>query len=93
MTQVQHLTVGPEESDQRLDRWFKRYFPHVSHGRVEKMLRKGEIRIGQGRHAHRLPCCQPVRRFRPRPVDADLALSEHFLDPAMRNMGKVALEP
>lgn len=63
MTQVQHLTVGPEESDQRLDRWFKRYFPHVSHGRVEKMLRKGEIRIdgARAKASDRLATGQTVR--------------------------------
>jgi len=41
--------VGPDESDQRLDRWFRRHFPHVSQGRIEKMCRKGDIRVDGGR--------------------------------------------
>ncbi|MEP2533580.1 RluA family pseudouridine synthase [Shimia sp.] len=49
MSQVQTVTVGPGDSDQRLDRWFRRLFPHVSQGRIEKMCRKGEIRVDGGR--------------------------------------------
>jgi 23S rRNA pseudouridine955/2504/2580 synthase len=30
----------------RLDRWFKRHMPHVSHGLLEKSLRKGDVRVG-----------------------------------------------
>ena len=49
MSGVQTLTVGPDEGDQRLDRWFRRHFPHVPQGRIEKMCRKGEIRVDGGR--------------------------------------------
>ncbi|RDC70915.1 RluA family pseudouridine synthase [Rhodovulum sp. 12E13] len=49
MSGVQTLTVGAGEGDQRLDRWFRRRFPHVPQGRVEKMCRKGEIRVDGGR--------------------------------------------
>ncbi|MDJ0631485.1 MAG: RluA family pseudouridine synthase [Rhodobacter sp.] len=43
------LQVGPDEAEQRLDRWFRRRFPQVSQGRIEKMCRKGEIRVDGGR--------------------------------------------
>jgi len=49
MSRVQNLEVRDDEAEQRLDRWFKRHFPHVSHGRIEKMCRKGEIRVDGGR--------------------------------------------
>ncbi len=49
MSGVQTLTVGPDDGDQRLDRWFRRQFPHVQQGRVEKLCRKGEIRVDGGR--------------------------------------------
>ncbi|MEL6477137.1 MAG: RluA family pseudouridine synthase [Pseudomonadota bacterium] len=49
MSGVQHITVGADEPEQRLDRWFRRQFPHVPQGRIEKMCRKGEIRIEGGR--------------------------------------------
>ncbi len=49
MSRVQILTVGEDDGDQRLDRWFKRYFPHIPQGRVEKMCRKGDLRVDGGR--------------------------------------------
>lgn len=49
MSGVQTLTVDAGEGDQRLDRWFRRRFPHVPQGRIEKMCRKGEIRVDGGR--------------------------------------------
>ncbi len=49
MGAVQTLTVAQGDGDQRLDRWFRRQFPHISQGRIEKMCRKGEIRIDGAR--------------------------------------------
>ena len=49
MSLVQTLTVGDDEAEQRLDRWFRRHFPRVSQGKIEKMCRKGEIRVDGGR--------------------------------------------
>jgi 23S rRNA pseudouridine955/2504/2580 synthase len=49
MSRVQTVTVGEDEGDQRLDRWFKRRFPQVTQGMIEKMCRKGEVRVEGGR--------------------------------------------
>ena len=49
MSGVQQFTVGPDEAEQRLDRWFRRQFPHITQGRLEKLCRKGEIRVDGGR--------------------------------------------
>ena len=49
MSRVQTITVGPDDGDQRLDRWLKRQFPHLQQGRIEKMCRKGELRVDGGR--------------------------------------------
>jgi 23S rRNA pseudouridine955/2504/2580 synthase len=49
MNQVQQIEIGPDEGGQRLDRWFRRRFAHVGQGRIEKMCRKGEIRVDGGR--------------------------------------------
>ena len=49
MSGVQNLTVGPDEAEQRLDRWFRRQFPHVTQGRLEKLCRRGELRVDGGR--------------------------------------------
>ncbi len=45
MSGVQTITVGNDEGEQRLDRWVRRHFPHVSQGRIEKGCRKGEFRV------------------------------------------------
>ncbi|MBZ0128850.1 MAG: RluA family pseudouridine synthase [Rhodobacteraceae bacterium] len=42
-------TVGADEADQRLDRWFRKHFPQLSQVQIEKMCRKGEIRVDGGR--------------------------------------------
>ena len=63
MSRVQTLIVDDGDGDQRLDRWFKRLFPLISQGRIEKMCRKGEIRVDGGRvkAATRLEVGQQVR--------------------------------
>ncbi|RED17849.1 RluA family pseudouridine synthase [Pontivivens insulae] len=49
MSGVQMLTLGPDAQDQRLDRWFRKTWPHLRQGQIEKMCRKGEIRLDGGR--------------------------------------------
>ncbi|HAW47096.1 MAG TPA: RluA family pseudouridine synthase, partial [Roseovarius sp.] len=41
MSGVQTRSVAPGEGDQRLDRWLRRQFPHLTQGQIEKMCRKG----------------------------------------------------
>ena len=73
MSRVQTLTVDADGDDQRLDRWFRRMFPHISQGRIEKLCRKGEIRVDGGRvkSATRLVERQQVR-VPPLPDPGDL---------------------
>tara|TARA_B100000676_G_scaffold307331_1_gene365523 strand:- start:15571 stop:16659 length:1089 start_codon:yes stop_codon:yes gene_type:complete len=49
MSKVQNLPVSDDEEGIRLDRWFKRHFPDLGHGRVEKLLRTGQIRVDGSR--------------------------------------------
>ena len=42
---VEFQTVSETEKDIRLDRWFKRHYPAVTHGMLEKWLRKKNVRI------------------------------------------------
>ena len=37
--------IAGDDDGIRLDRWFKRHFPSLTHGRLEKLLRKGEVRL------------------------------------------------
>ena len=63
MSRVQTIPVSEADSDQRLDRWLRRIFPHLTQGMVEKMCRKGELRVDGGRvkAATRLVAGQQVR--------------------------------
>jgi len=45
MNEVRTLTVAEDETDLRLDRWFRRHFPTLGHGMLEKLLRTGQIRV------------------------------------------------
>ena len=45
MSGVTTVTVRPEDGSGRLDRWFKRHYPGLGHGRLEKLLRTGQIRV------------------------------------------------
>lgn len=49
MSGVQTIRIGKDEGDQRLDRWLKKKFPQLTQGAVEKMCRKGELRVDGGR--------------------------------------------
>jgi len=62
-SQVQSIVVAEGDSEQRLDRWFKRRFPSLTHGRLEKLLRTGQIRV-DGKRAQaslRLEAGQVIR--------------------------------
>lgn len=63
MSGVRTITVAEGDADQRLDRWLKRLFPQLQQGRIEKMCRKGELRVDGGRvkAATRLEAGQQVR--------------------------------
>lgn len=60
---VRQLTIGAGEADQRLDRWLRRLHPQVNQGHIEKMCRKGEIRVdgARAKPATRLEAGQVVR--------------------------------
>ena len=49
MRQVLTLAVDAGEDGVRLDRWFKRHWPHLSQGQIQKLLRSGQIRVDGGR--------------------------------------------
>lgn len=45
MSGVETRYVGKNETDQRLDKWFKHHFPALPFGRLQKLLRTGQIRL------------------------------------------------
>ncbi len=43
MPELRH--IAEDDDGIRLDRWFKRHYPALTHARLEKLLRKGEVRL------------------------------------------------
>ncbi len=70
MTGVATLEIAPEDGDQRLDRWFKRHYPALGHGRLEKLLRTGQIRVN-GKRARAGTRLAPGDRVRVPPLGDD----------------------
>lgn len=64
---VRTLAVRDEDGDIRLDRWFKRHFPGLPHGRLEKLLRTGQVRL-DGRRAQAGDRVQPGQMVRVPPL-------------------------
>lgn len=42
---VETRLVTEDEADIRLDRWFKRHYPQIGHGALQKLLRTGQVRV------------------------------------------------
>ncbi len=63
MTGVQLIRITADDAEMRLDRWLRRRFPQLGQARIEKMCRKGELRIDGGRvkASTRLRADQTVR--------------------------------
>ena len=49
MKEVKTLVVVEGEDGVRLDRWFKRRWPHLNHVQIQKLARSGQIRVDGGR--------------------------------------------
>lgn len=60
---LQTRTVTPDEAAIRLDRWFRRHFPALTQGQLQKLLRTGQVRV-DGKRAEasaRLEAGQGIR--------------------------------
>ena len=66
--------IAHDEDGIRVDRWFKRHYPALNHGRLEKLLRTGQVRLDGKRvkSADRVVSGQTVR-LPPQIVHEDLA--------------------
>jgi 23S rRNA pseudouridine955/2504/2580 synthase len=67
MSRVQTIAVTADEADLRLDRWFKRRFPELGHGRLEKLLRTGQVRV-EGRRVRSNTRLEPGQQVRVPPL-------------------------
>jgi 23S rRNA pseudouridine955/2504/2580 synthase len=57
------ISIAADEDGIRLDRWFKRRYPALTHGRLEKLLRTGQVRLDgkRAKAADRVAAGQSVR--------------------------------
>lgn len=62
-TAVRTVAVKPADAGLRLDRWFTKEVPGLTHGRLQKLLRTGQVRVDGSRAAAnlRLEAGQQVR--------------------------------
>lgn len=45
MSGVQHIEIKAQDVGMRLDRWFANKYPGLGFGRLQKLLRKGDVRV------------------------------------------------
>ena len=61
------VTVAEREGSLRLDRWFRRHYPGLGHGQLEKLLRTGQIRV-DGKRARSGDRVEPGQAIRVPPL-------------------------
>ena len=67
---MQTRVVALDEADVRIDKWFKRHFPGLAHGRLEKLLRTGQIRV-DGKRVKANQRLEAGQAIRVPPIDAE----------------------
>lgn len=92
---VQTLAVAEDEADIRLDRWFRRHFPGVSQGAIQKLCRTGQVRV-DGKRAEADTRLAPGQSVRVPPLPAAPAAGEPGTPgkrPAVGKPAPPALDP
>lgn len=76
--------VTEDEADVRLDRWFRRHFPGLTQGAIQKFCRTGQVRI-DGRRAEAATRLAPGQTIRVPPIPAAPAAPKpaQTLDPKL----------
>lgn len=75
---VQQREVTADEAGLRLDRWFRRHYPDLGHGALERLLRTGQVRIdgARAKSADRVEAGQSIRVPPLRPGQATAQAAE-----------------
>ena len=91
MNKAPEIVVHSTDAGQRLDRWFKRKFPMLTHGHLEKLLRTGQVRVdgSRARSGRRLVTGESIRV--PPAVLAQEDLSRRKSNVFVSEQDKVAL--
>ena len=88
---IELRTVAQDEAETRLDRWFRRHFPRLTQGALQKMLRTGQVRVN-GKRADAGTRLEPGQEVRVPPLPAapsEAELAEaHRPSPADESAGR-----
>lgn len=79
---VELRPVTEDEAEIRLDRWFRRHFPSLTQGALQKLCRSGQIRV-DGRRAEAGTRLAPGQAVRVPPLPAAPAAAPRLADPAV----------
>jgi 23S rRNA pseudouridine955/2504/2580 synthase len=91
MTGVSTLLVEDGEAELRLDRWFRRRYPALTHGRLEKLLRTGQVRV-DGKRAKSSDRVQAGQSVRVPPLKLDSAPAHKAVSAVVRPEDLAALK-
>ncbi|WP_428375162.1 RluA family pseudouridine synthase [Lichenicoccus sp.] len=64
---VVFMNVSDDEAEIRLDRWFRRHFPHLTQGALQKLCRTGQVRV-DGKRAETAARLLPGQLVRVPPI-------------------------
>ena len=79
----EQIEILPDEAEVRLDRWFKRHYPHVTHGQLEKLLRTGQVRL-DGKRVKANARLAPGQKMRVPPMIDSIKAPSAIANPAVK---------
>jgi len=85
------VQISHDEDGIRLDRWFKRRYPALTHGRLEKLLRTGQVRL-DGKRAKAADRVAMGQEVRVPPQVANEPVEEKPRPAPMRDAGGTSLQ-
>lgn len=77
MTDIRLVPVAPEDDGQRLDRWLKKHAPNLPYSLVQKLIRKGAIRV-DGKRVQMDARLEAGQEVRLPPAAEDGKIDRHF---------------
>ena len=87
---IETIAVTDEDGESRLDRWFRRHYPTLAHGRLEKLLRTGQVRV-DGKRAKSGDRVSPGQAIRVPPLDMSSTAPAASAPPRLRPQDEAAL--
>jgi 23S rRNA pseudouridine955/2504/2580 synthase len=87
LTAAKTETIAEADGVLRLDRWFRRHYPSLSHARLEKLVRTGQVRV-DGRRVRASDRIEPGQRVRVPPLAEPAPFPSQRLSPDEEAMAR-----